>query len=165
MGGDAAAASLAVDAYRSGYRDRSLTMTTLVPGISKVLEELHGHATIMVVTSKPRVFALPILQCLGVVGWFTDVFGPALDVLTEPKAVQLAAAVKAAGVSAGQVTMVGDRHHDIDAARTVGTQSIGVTWGIGDHKELQMAGADIVLDAPTDLVSALLSRRVPQREQ
>jgi phosphoglycolate phosphatase len=155
IGGDAADAGVAVDAYRNVYTDLARTLTTAVPGIPEVLADLHRRVPLMVVTSKPVVFAVPILQSLHLDGVFSHVFGPALHALDEPKAVQLSAAVAAAGVAARDATMVGDRRHDIEAARIVGTRSIGVTWGIGERAELVAAGSDVVLEHPADLLPEL----------
>ena len=38
--------------------------------------------------------------------------------------------------------MVGDRRHDIEAARTLGITSIGVAWGFGTIDELMAAMKD-----------------------
>jgi phosphoglycolate phosphatase len=51
--------------------------------------------------------------------------------------------------------MIGDRHHDIDAAVEVGTNSIGVMWGYGDEEELSGAGATLIAHVPADLLSLL----------
>lgn len=155
VGGEAADASEAIKAYRSVYPELARTLTTVVPGIPHALAELHRHIPLMVVTSKPVAFAVPILQALGLDGVFSRVFGPALDALDEPKAVQLAAAVAAADVGAIDSVMVGDRKHDIDAAKMVGTSSIGVMWGVGTRGELIGAGADVVIEDPGELGLAL----------
>jgi phosphoglycolate phosphatase len=154
-GGHATQAREAVEAYRSVYPELSRALTTAVPGIPRVLAALYGHATLMVVTSKPHAFARPILESLALDRVFEAVFGPELDALTEPKSVQLAAAVAAADVPPAEAVMIGDRRHDIEAARGIGTKSIGVTWGIGDRRELVAAGADMTLDRPEQLLEAL----------
>ncbi|MEI8286105.1 MAG: HAD hydrolase-like protein [Actinomycetes bacterium] len=53
--------------------------------------------------------------------------------------------------------MIGDRHHDIDAATEVGTHSIGVLWGYGDREELEAAGATHVVSDPVELLQLLHS--------
>jgi len=47
--------------------------------------------------------------------------------------------------------MIGDRHHDIRAARANGAQAIGVLWGYGSREEL--ADADRLMAAPRELTS------------
>jgi phosphoglycolate phosphatase len=51
--------------------------------------------------------------------------------------------------------MIGDRAHDIEGARTNGVRSIGVTWGYGSRAELEAAGADVVVDDVSELLSSL----------
>ena len=53
--------------------------------------------------------------------------------------------------------MIGDRHHDIDAAVVLGTRSVGVMWGYGSHEELTDAGAHAIAHDPEHLVEILLS--------
>jgi phosphoglycolate phosphatase len=54
-----------------------------------------------------------------------------------------------------QCWMIGDRHHDIDAGREVGTRAAGVLWGFGDHAELLGAGAHVVVSQPRELLEVL----------
>jgi phosphoglycolate phosphatase len=155
VGGDEADALRAVAAYREVYPALSTSCTTVVPGIPEVLAALHSRARVVVVTSKPAVFAGPIVEALGLDRWVGAVFGPALEALTEPKAVQLRLALGHLGATPPQATMVGDRLHDVEAARAVGTRSIGVTWGAGSRAELELAAPDHLVDRPGELVDLL----------
>jgi phosphoglycolate phosphatase len=144
-----------ITAYREAYRDVSLTHTTVVTGVPEMLAALGRDRTLAVVTSKPVAFATPIVEQLGLAPALAAVHGPALDELREPKAVTLARALAAVAphVPRAGTAMVGDRHHDVDAGRACGTRTVGVTWGIGDAEEL--AHADVVVDAPPELVTCL----------
>ncbi len=53
-----------------------------------------------------------------------------------------------------RAVMVGDRSFDIVAAHAHGLPAIGVTWGIGTHKELHDAGAERIIGHPDDLPAA-----------
>lgn len=153
---DPGLAESAIAAYRRVYPELSLSQTQLVPGIVEVLDALHGDVTLMVVTSKPREYAEPIVDALGLGGHVEAVFGPALDALTEPKATQLERAIRLAEVPDGDrrtaATMIGDREHDVIAGVACGVRTVGVTWGIGDAAELWAAGADVVVDRPAELL-------------
>lgn len=148
-------AARCVDAYRRAYADVSLAETTAVVGMSGVLERLASEASLAVVTSKPAEFAVPILEAVGLAGYFDAVHAPGLEVRAEPKAVTLARALEdvAPGVPAGATVMVGDRYHDVDAGRARGTRTIGVTWGIGSAAELEHA--DAIVDVPEALPAAI----------
>jgi phosphoglycolate phosphatase len=58
-------------------------------------------------------------------------------------------------VSHDECWMIGDRHHDIDAATEVGTRGLGVLWGFGSRDELATAGAHAIAENPTDLLDLL----------
>jgi phosphoglycolate phosphatase len=53
--------------------------------------------------------------------------------------------------------MVGDRLHDIHAAKANCLRSIGVLWGYGGEAELRQAGADIIVAAPADVARFALT--------
>lgn len=52
--------------------------------------------------------------------------------------------------------MIGDRCYDIDGARAVGTQALGVAYGYGSREELEKAGASKIAENVEDLRKLLL---------
>ena len=54
------------------------------------------------------------------------------------------------------VAMVGDRRHDIDAARSLQMTSIGAAWGFGSIDELIAADAQAIAMTPADVSEFLL---------
>lgn len=139
--------------YRRHYAPASLELTVPVRGVKDVVAALASQMPLVVVTSKPRPFAVPILQTLGMLGHFVDVHGPSLDDRGETKATTLtrALATTLPAHAPGRTAMIGDRYHDVVAGRAVGTMTIGVTWGVGDRLELDGADADLVIDHPEEL--------------
>jgi phosphoglycolate phosphatase len=53
--------------------------------------------------------------------------------------------------------MVGDRRYDISGAHAVGMRGVGVLWGYGGRDELEMAGADRLVESAADLAGVVLS--------
>ena len=51
--------------------------------------------------------------------------------------------------------MIGDREHDIRAARANGVRAVGVLWGYGTRAELEGAGADALAATPAELGPAI----------
>ena len=152
VGEDPSLAPDLVVAYRADYREHMLERTTLCPGIESAVRAIAGVRPTCVVTSKPAGFATPILEHLGLLDAFAFVEGPTFDVAGhEPKSMTLGRALTRLAID----TMVGDRHHDIDAGRAHGLTTVGVRWGMGDDAEL--AGADHVVTTPADLVAVLAS--------
>ncbi|QCR20045.1 HAD hydrolase-like protein [Agrococcus sp. SGAir0287] len=73
------------------------------------------------------------------------------------KAPLIARALTELGVAASPaVVMVGDRRHDVEGAHEAGVRAIGVTWGYGSRDELEVAGADDVVDDVASLRRLLL---------
>ena len=76
------------------------------------------------------------------------------------KATTIAQVLDDLGLSAADAVMVGDRHHDVEAAAACGVPCVGVTYGGATPPgELEAAGACIVVDTVEELLRALLGRR------
>jgi phosphoglycolate phosphatase len=156
-GADEALYERCVEVYRARYPSVSLEDTRIIPGIEEVLDTFGGLVPMAVVTSKPREFAAPIVEALGLTAHFLAVHGPETDLQSEPKQVTLTRALRdvAPGLHPARAVMIGDREHDVFAGIACGTATIGVTWGAGDRAELDAAGADALIDTPAALPELL----------
>jgi len=156
-GGNEATADRLLDAYRSGYRTTSIDLAVSYPGVPGLLDDLKGHTRLGVVTSKPAAYAIPILDALGFSSMMEVMEGPGVSE-TEAKPATLARALDRLGVVSNfaSVYMIGDRYHDIEAGRSVGARTIGVTWGFGSREELAGAGTDFVVDTPDEISGIVL---------
>lgn len=143
-----------VAAYRARYRTLAVELAATAPGMAPVVDDLAGRFTLGIVTAKPVVFSEAILETLGLRDRFAVVAGPDLE-SPEPKRETLGRALAELDVPAGSSVMVGDRRHDVAAARAHGVAAIGVTWGHGTVDELRTAGADHVVDDPRELAGVI----------
>lgn len=147
--------------YRRIYTEHHLPHTPRIDGIGDVIEELANHFLLSVVTAKPVNQATIAVKSLDMHRLFEVVIGPQPDRPT-PKARLLEDALAFIEDKHGTrpnndaCWMIGDRHHDIDAAVEVGTRSVGVLWGYGDEEELTSAGASAIAREPADLLAILL---------
>ena len=149
-----AAACLA--AYRERYVVSSLEETTAVPGAREALAAVAAAVPVAVATSKPHAYAGPLCDRLGLSPYLRAITGPSLDAPSEVKSVTVARALAALGLPPGaDAPLVGDRLHDVEAARANGLRCVGVLWGIGDEAELRTAGADPIVATPAALPAAL----------
>jgi phosphoglycolate phosphatase len=140
--------------YREHYAEASLTETAVTPGIADALAALVAEGRRLgVATSKPRPFAEPLLEVLGMREHFAVVAGPELDATGEDKTTTVGAALRALGADRG--AMVGDRSFDMVAARAHGLRAVGVGWGIGSRAELEAAGAQQIVASPDELPAAV----------
>jgi phosphoglycolate phosphatase len=99
------------------------------------------------------LFAEPLLDALGLRRFFAAVAAADADDTHDDKASIIGRALGL--LDERPVAMVGDRSFDIEAARAHGLLSIGVTWGIGSTQELRAAGADLLVDEPSELLALL----------
>ena len=47
--------------------------------------------------------------------------------------------------------MIGDRRHDMIGARNNNMGAIGAAWGYGSVEELELAGAECIVESPVEL--------------
>lgn len=152
-----------VAAYRSRYAPMSVELAVAYPGVAELIGALVAAGErVGVVTSKPQRFAVPILEALGLLARLEVVVGPDLTE-AEPKTDTLARALALLGpVDRTASVMIGDRHHDIEAAHAHGLAGIGVLWGFGTREELSDAGATAIVASAEEL-ARVLGRPAPTR--
>ena len=143
----------ALTLYRARYATIGLYENRVYDGIPAALETLASRYQLCLATAKPQAYATRITAHFGLSGWLAHEFGPELDGTRNDKGELLAHALDSLGLDAGDCVMVGDRHHDIDAAARVGMASIGVGWGYGSDDELAHAGA--LCDSPATLAATV----------
>ncbi len=143
---DAPEVAALIEAYRTRYAEVSLRDTPAYPGVEEALVEIGAGRRLGVATSKPRAFAEPLLEALGLRGHFEAVAAPELDLHVQSKTETVAAALEVFGRAPG--AMVGDRHVDMAAAHAHGLRAVGVSWGFGTADELREARADVIADSP-----------------
>ena len=142
--------------YRERFGTKGLYENKPYKGISDLLAMLVAQQnTLFVATAKPTIYAEKIIANFGLSPYFKQVFGSELDGTRTDKSELISHILQKESIPASQAVMIGDRKHDIQGAKTNGLQCIGVLWGYGDRKELEMAGADRLITTPLDLIPAL----------
>jgi phosphoglycolate phosphatase len=159
-GADPSRATKVVDEYRAAYEAIAVATAATYPGVPQLLDLLSGRVRLAVVTSKPEVFARPVMDRLNFTGYFEFVEGAGLAE-TEQKSETLARALRRlrGDVEARHTAMIGDRRFDIEAALANGIPSVGVTWGFGTREELEQAGATLIVNDPSELAEAIVEDR------
>lgn len=145
--------------YRYYYVDQKLMLKdTPYPGIGKVLAQLKssGHR-LFVATGKAHLYARVILEHFDLAQYFEGIYGPELDGTRSNKSDLLAWMFEKEQFSPAQSVMIGDRHHDITAAKTHGVTSIGITYGYGSRDELESAGANFIVHSPEQIRDLVLT--------
>lgn len=136
----------AVEKYRERYHVKGVYENHLYPGMKELLERLSQRAAVCLATSKPEVFARKILEMQQVLPCFQVVVGAELDGSRTDKAEVIQAVLEKLGnPPKEQAVMIGDRKHDIQGAKSVGLETIGVQYGFAPQGELEAAGADWIV--------------------
>jgi len=150
-----ALAPRALELYRERFAEVGWKENYVYSGIVDGLRQLaESGRPLYVATSKPLVFADRIIRHFELSQVFSRVFGSELDGTRSHKAELLGFAIAETGFGE-QAVMVGDREYDVLGAKANNIASIGVTYGYGSYQELENAGADVVVDSPEALWSAL----------
>lgn len=145
-------------AYRQHYGESGLLESAAYPGIGAALDVIkRGGWRLYLATSKREVFARRILDHLNLAAYFDGIHGSVPGGALDHKPELLAHIVSTHGLSPERCVMVGDRRFDISGAHAVGMRGFGVLWGYGTRDELETAGADRLVDAPTDLAHAVFA--------
>jgi len=139
--------------YRARYTAEGLFENRVYSGIFEALDQLAGRYRLCLATAKPRVYATRITAHFGLDRHLFAQFGPELDGTRNDKGELLAYALDELGLDPAECAMIGDRHHDIDAARAVGMRAVGVLWGYGAPGETD--AADALCAAPEALPDTL----------
>ncbi|HKL63125.1 MAG TPA: HAD hydrolase-like protein [Woeseiaceae bacterium] len=154
--GDEERVRTAVALYRERYTDTGLYENRVHEGIPAALDGFRrdGHR-MLVVTTKPTLFARRVVGHFGLADRFADVVGAHLDGRRSDKAELIGHALASHGLAAGDCVMIGDRRDDMLGAGRTGTRSIGVLWGFGSAAELRDAGAGALCERPAQLPAAV----------
>jgi len=152
---DAERVEAALRLYRERFSRVGLFENAVYPGVTEVLREARARRfRLLVVTSKPQVYADRIVDHFGLREHFAAVYGPELSGERSDKAELLEHVLRSERIAPSQACMVGDREHDVRGAKANAMPAIGVCWGYGTPAELRAAGADVVVDSIETLLPA-----------
>jgi phosphoglycolate phosphatase len=143
-----------VAAYREWYSAVGLFDARPYSGVPELLDALAGSGKALFVgTSKRTDFARSALGHFGLAGWFRAIYGAEPHGRLDHKADLLRHVVKTEALAPEETMVVGDREHDVFAARANGLRVAAVAWGYGSPAEL--AGADLLCHSPAVLLAML----------
>jgi phosphoglycolate phosphatase len=142
----------AIALYRQRFASVGMFENEVYPGVAAGLERLRaGRHELLVVTSKPHVYARAILAHFGLLAMFAAVYGSELSGERADKVSLLRHVLAVEGPREGSF-MVGDRRHDVEGAHANGLEAVGVLWGYASRAELEAASADVIVESISELV-------------
>ncbi len=127
----------------------------IVAGAEEMLTELSGRYWLAVVTTRGVAEAESFLDQHDLRDLFDAVVTRESTWRLKPHPVPIQYAAQLLGVPVEQCVMVGDTAVDVKAARRAGAWAVAVLCGFGERKELERAGAHIILEHTAHLSSLL----------
>jgi phosphoglycolate phosphatase len=145
---------LALTIYRERYSAVGLYDCSVYPGVVAMLDGLRDAGHVMcIATSKRRDFAERVIDFLKLRQYVRGVYGAIPGGTLDRKQDLLVHILAVEHLTAPSCVMVGDRLHDIEAAKSNAIRSIGALWGYGGRDELEQAGADAIATVPDEVVT------------
>jgi len=136
--------------YLEYYRSHLVVETRLYPGVAETLESLKEKGiSCFVLSNKPEEFIKPIVERLGVAGFFTESFGQYRFERNKPDPQGLNYIMDKYGFARDETIIVGDNHTDIEAARNAGVRSVFCSFGLG---ETGSSKPDFTISGMTELL-------------
>jgi phosphoglycolate phosphatase len=149
----------AISIYRERFARLGMFENSVYPGVVAGLGALRQAGyPMLVVTSKPEVYANQIIDHFELREFFGHVYGSELSGERAHKGELIAHVLASEGIASENAWMFGDRLHDIRGAKLNGLRAAGVLWGYGSRDELTLAGADAVFADMPELVRAFAAR-------
>lgn len=155
-GFDRQQAEEAVAKYRERFSTVGLFENKVYPGIDRLLDKLKQQGKILATaSSKPEKYVLQILEHFGLDGYFDEIAGAELSLSgRNSKEDVLRYVLDRLGVEdRSTAVLIGDTRFDVQGAKAVGIDCIGVTYGFGEAGELR--GAVAVAGSPAELEKIL----------
>lgn len=128
-------------------------LTALYPGVHELLEALSTAAVeLAVVTNKPERFVAPLLEQVGLGGYFRWIIGGDTLAQQKPDPAALLQVMRLAGVEAAQSLFVGDSRNDVLAARAAAVPCVAVSYGYNHGRPIAEERPSLVVDSLAELL-------------
>jgi len=145
----------AVGVFRERFSTIGLFENTPYTQVPQMLLAFQGRYKLFVATSKPQVYAERILAHFSLANHFIEIQGNDLEGRLDDKADLVKELIDRRELVPEETIMVGDRKHDVVAARKNRVTSLGVTYGYGSRDELIHAGVEYVCATPLEVVTVI----------
>lgn len=144
---------LAIQLYRSYYKEKGMYEAQLFPQIKDLLTELAQQYPVYITTTKNTPTAVHMTSNFGIDHFFDGIHGSSPQALH--KADVIRQALTAHNLAPENVVIVGDTKYDMIGAQETGIKKLAVTWGFGDVEDLITYQPDWVAHQPTDILRQL----------
>lgn len=130
----------------------------LISGVREMLANLENHYPLSIISARGQKSTLRFLFQFELLSYFKAVATGQTCMHTKPYPDPIEWAAERMDVLPTSCLMVGDTVVDIMCGKKAGAQTVGVLCGFGERKELERAGADLILENTTDLINLLVDK-------
>ncbi|MFU8827574.1 MAG: HAD family hydrolase [Brevefilum sp.] len=123
----------------------------IVPGVDKMLAYFWEKLPMGVVSARDERTTMHFLEHFDLLKYFEVVVTAQTCIHTKPFPDPVVYAARQMGLEPEHCVMIGDTTVDVRAGRAAGAQTIGVLCGFGSQRELEGAGADLIVETTGDI--------------
>lgn len=125
-------------------------------GIEKMLKDLEKAGVMMVIFSnKPHNFTVEAANYYFPEIKFAVVLGAKDEIPRKPDAGGVHHVASLLRLSKDNFIFIGDTKVDVQTAKNAGVISVGAAWGFRGREELEKAGADFIIEGPSQLMDVI----------
>ena len=148
---------LAIQLYRSYYKEKGVYEAQLFPQTKEILAELAQQYPLYITTTKNTPTAVHMTANFEIEDFFAGIYGSSPQALH--KADVIRQALETHHLAPETVVIIGDTKFDMIGAQETGIKKLAVTWGFGEEKDLMGYNPDWIAHHPTDILHHLQLKR------
>ena len=141
---------LAIQLYRSYYKEKGVYEAQLFPQIKELLTELAQQYPLYVTTTKNTPTAVHMTANFEIDHFFDGIYGSSPQALH--KADVIRQALETHHLTPETVVIIGDTKFDMIGAQETGIQKLAVTWGFGEQADLLNYQPDYIAHKPLEVL-------------
>lgn len=128
------------------YSEHLLDNTFFFPGVIETLR-FFSHKKMAVISNKLENLSIKTLKGLGVDRYFKSILGGDSLEKKKPNPEPVLKVLDALNIKKEKAIIVGDSPLDIEAGKSAGILTCGVTYGFKEKDEIVKAGPDFIIDS------------------
>lgn len=136
----------ALELFNEAYAG-SHALSRVYPGVVSTLDWLRGAAVeLALITNKPERFVAPLLDEMGLGGYFRWIIGGDTLPQQKPDPAALLHVLRLAGVAPEQALFIGDSRNDVLAARAASVPCVALSYGYNHGRPIAEENPARVID-------------------
>ena len=139
--------------YEALFKENCLYRIEAYDGMKELLEFLKSqNVKIAVVTNKAQQRAEENLDLVFGKNYFDMVIGEREGIKKKPDPSGVLLTAETLGVSTDECLYLGDTNTDMETGQNAGMDTVGVTWGFRERRELEELKPKYLVDDPRDVI-------------